>query len=96
MQDIVFDDLNTPHFRQRNKASEDKTLEEAVKKQITVILEDPAEPSSKQTPNLVKAGSLTSTPTDLKKSRGGTVTVPDSALTDATGINQQPNSDLMV
>lgn len=39
MQEIVFDDSNTPHFRMRGDMTEDKTLEEAAKKPMT-ILED--------------------------------------------------------
>ena len=36
MQEIVFDDSNTPHFRLRGDATEDKTLEEAARKPMTV------------------------------------------------------------
>ena len=40
MKEIVFDDLNTPHFRQRSHAAEDKTLEEALKKPMTIELDE--------------------------------------------------------
>ena len=36
MQEIVFDDSNTPHFRLRGDVTEDKTLEEAARKPMTV------------------------------------------------------------
>ena len=36
MQEIVFDDSNTPHFRMRGDMTEDKTLEEAANKPITI------------------------------------------------------------
>ena len=40
MKEIVFDDLNTPCFRQRNNQAEDKTLEEASKKPLTLLLHE--------------------------------------------------------
>ena len=36
MQEIVFDDSNTPHFRLRGDVTEDKTLEEAARKPMTI------------------------------------------------------------
>lgn len=36
MQEIVFDDLNTPHFRMRGDVAEDKTLEELSKKPMNL------------------------------------------------------------
>ena len=38
MQEIVFDDLNTPHFRLRGDVTEDKTLEELSKKPMTIMV----------------------------------------------------------
>ena len=40
MQEIVFDDLNTPHFRIRGDMNEDKTLDEFVKKPLDSMLDD--------------------------------------------------------
>lgn len=36
MQEIVFDDSNTPHFRLRGDVTEDKNLEEAARKPMTI------------------------------------------------------------
>ena len=40
MQEIVFDDSNTPTFRIRGDMNEDKTLDEFVKKPLDAILDD--------------------------------------------------------
>ena len=48
MQEIVFDDLNTPHFRLRSDKIDDKTLEEASKKPMTIMLGEPAEDQQEQ------------------------------------------------
>ena len=37
MQEIVFDDACTPHFRLRDEMTEDKTLEEAARKPMTMM-----------------------------------------------------------
>ena len=41
MQEIVFDDSNTPHFRLRGDVTEDKDLEEAARKPMTAVLDIP-------------------------------------------------------
>lgn len=40
MQEIVFDDSNTPTFRIRGDMNEDKTLDEFVKKPLDTLLDD--------------------------------------------------------
>ena len=40
MQEIVFDDSNTPTFRIRGDMNEDKTLDEFVKKPLDAMLDD--------------------------------------------------------
>lgn len=50
MQEIVFDDTNTPQFCHRADLTEDKTLEEAAKKPMTA----PSDITEEQVPNRAK------------------------------------------